>query len=322
MSHLPLCIYYVEDRGRGSCSGHSQIVHKVFFSLKNCPNLPACYPELYICLFPLINLISSQSYFSKLQVAYCSCLFKPLCQKECPPSFPVSSFLIQCCTLNPFYLPPISFLFSPFLLKPLQSLFSNLISLCVCKDGEHFELCAVVFNFPVSHLFWFSSIFTSCPPSPSFFLSFLSYRSFLPPFSLPFFPTAPPPPCFFLLFPLTDSCDGDLELSMVRHQPEGLDQLQAQTKFTRKELQSLYRGFKNVWKPQTLTLRSQEWLIVWISCQGVLIWKDELAFLLISFDMTAQQLVAVLILSVVVVTPWAVSTQRLEIVGPKFQLTV
>ncbi|XP_051972218.1 calsenilin-like isoform X1 [Xyrauchen texanus] len=39
--------------------------------------------------------------------------------------------------------------------------------------------------------------------------------------------------------------DGDLELSMVRHQPEGLEQLQAQTKFTRKELQSLYRGFKN-----------------------------------------------------------------------------
>lgn len=42
-----------------------------------------------------------------------------------------------------------------------------------------------------------------------------------------------------------DSCDNDLELSMVRHQPEGLDQLQAQTQFTRKELQSLYRGFKN-----------------------------------------------------------------------------
>lgn len=32
----------------------------------------------------------------------------------------------------------------------------------------------------------------------------------------------------------------------MRHQPEGLDQLQAQTKFTKKELQSLYRGFKNV----------------------------------------------------------------------------
>uniref|UniRef100_A0A8C6TEZ9 Potassium voltage-gated channel interacting protein 3 n=1 Tax=Neogobius melanostomus TaxID=47308 RepID=A0A8C6TEZ9_9GOBI len=39
--------------------------------------------------------------------------------------------------------------------------------------------------------------------------------------------------------------DSDLELSTVRHQPEGLEQLQAQTKFTRKELQSLYRGFKN-----------------------------------------------------------------------------
>lgn len=46
--------------------------------------------------------------------------------------------------------------------------------------------------------------------------------------------------------PPTDSSDSDLELSTVRHQPEGLDQLQAQTKFTRKELQSLYRGFKNV----------------------------------------------------------------------------
>lgn len=36
---------------------------------------------------------------------------------------------------------------------------------------------------------------------------------------------------------------------MVRHQPEGLEQLQAQTKFTKKELQSLYRGFKNVSDP-------------------------------------------------------------------------
>uniref|UniRef100_A0A8B9L8T7 Kv channel interacting protein 3b, calsenilin n=2 Tax=Astyanax mexicanus TaxID=7994 RepID=A0A8B9L8T7_ASTMX len=42
-----------------------------------------------------------------------------------------------------------------------------------------------------------------------------------------------------------DSSDGELELSMVRHQPEGLEELQAQTQFTRKELQSLYRGFKN-----------------------------------------------------------------------------
>lgn len=44
----------------------------------------------------------------------------------------------------------------------------------------------------------------------------------------------------------SDSSDSELELSTVRHQPEGLDQLQAQTKFTKKELQSLYRGFKNV----------------------------------------------------------------------------
>ncbi|XP_053331826.1 Kv channel interacting protein 3b, calsenilin isoform X3 [Clarias gariepinus] len=42
-----------------------------------------------------------------------------------------------------------------------------------------------------------------------------------------------------------ESADAELELAMVRHQPEGLEKLQAQTKFTRKELQSLYRGFKN-----------------------------------------------------------------------------
>ncbi|XP_038821529.1 calsenilin-like [Salvelinus namaycush] len=44
---------------------------------------------------------------------------------------------------------------------------------------------------------------------------------------------------------LDESSDCELELSTVRHQPEGLEQLQAQTQFTRKELQSLYRGFKN-----------------------------------------------------------------------------
>lgn len=43
-----------------------------------------------------------------------------------------------------------------------------------------------------------------------------------------------------------DSGDAELELSSVRHQPQGLEQLLAQTKFTKKELQSLYRGFKNV----------------------------------------------------------------------------
>ncbi|XP_062352955.1 Kv channel-interacting protein 2 isoform X5 [Cinclus cinclus] len=44
---------------------------------------------------------------------------------------------------------------------------------------------------------------------------------------------------------LTDSVEDEFELSTVCHRPEGLEQLQQQTKFTRKELQVLYRGFKN-----------------------------------------------------------------------------
>ncbi|KAM5139095.1 A-type potassium channel modulatory protein KCNIP2 isoform 5-T5 [Callospermophilus lateralis] len=43
----------------------------------------------------------------------------------------------------------------------------------------------------------------------------------------------------------TDSVEDEFELSTVCHRPEGLEQLQEQTKFTRKELQVLYRGFKN-----------------------------------------------------------------------------
>ncbi|XP_058277529.1 Kv channel-interacting protein 2 isoform X2 [Hirundo rustica] len=39
--------------------------------------------------------------------------------------------------------------------------------------------------------------------------------------------------------------EDEFELSTVCHRPEGLEQLQEQTKFTRKELQVLYRGFKN-----------------------------------------------------------------------------
>ncbi|XP_077400208.1 Kv channel-interacting protein 4 isoform X2 [Vanacampus margaritifer] len=42
-----------------------------------------------------------------------------------------------------------------------------------------------------------------------------------------------------------DSVEDELELSAVRHRPEGLGQLEAQTRFSRKELQILYRGFKN-----------------------------------------------------------------------------
>ncbi|XP_071370324.1 A-type potassium channel modulatory protein KCNIP1 isoform X2 [Centroberyx affinis] len=41
-------------------------------------------------------------------------------------------------------------------------------------------------------------------------------------------------------------------MTMVCHRPEGLDQLQAQTNFSKRELQVLYRGFKN--HPPTLSL--------------------------------------------------------------------
>ncbi|XP_077589656.1 A-type potassium channel modulatory protein KCNIP1 [Stigmatopora nigra] len=42
-----------------------------------------------------------------------------------------------------------------------------------------------------------------------------------------------------------DKADDDLEMSMVCHRPEGLHQLEAQTNFSKRELQVLYRGFKN-----------------------------------------------------------------------------
>ncbi|KAI7801511.1 Kv channel-interacting protein 1 [Triplophysa rosa] len=45
--------------------------------------------------------------------------------------------------------------------------------------------------------------------------------------------------------PSRDKLDDELELSVVCHRPEGLEQLQAQTSFSKKELQVLYRGFKN-----------------------------------------------------------------------------
>lgn len=50
---------------------------------------------------------------------------------------------------------------------------------------------------------------------------------------------------------LADSVEDEFELSTVCHRPEGLEQLQEQTKFTRKELQVLYRGFKNVSSPHS-----------------------------------------------------------------------
>ncbi|KPP80058.1 Kv channel-interacting protein 2-like, partial [Scleropages formosus] len=42
-----------------------------------------------------------------------------------------------------------------------------------------------------------------------------------------------------------DSIEDDFELSTVCYRPEGLEKLLEQTKFTKKELQILYRGFKN-----------------------------------------------------------------------------
>lgn len=50
-----------------------------------------------------------------------------------------------------------------------------------------------------------------------------------------------------MLSPLVpDKIEDELEMTMVCHRPEGLEQLEAQTNFTKKELQVLYRGFKNV----------------------------------------------------------------------------
>eukprot|EP00062_Callorhinchus_milii_P004966 gi/632943937/ref/XP_007887228.1/ PREDICTED: Kv channel-interacting protein 4 isoform X1 [Callorhinchus milii] len=42
-----------------------------------------------------------------------------------------------------------------------------------------------------------------------------------------------------------NSVEDEMEMATVCHRPEGLEQMQAQTKFTKKELQILYRGFKN-----------------------------------------------------------------------------
>lgn len=47
-------------------------------------------------------------------------------------------------------------------------------------------------------------------------------------------------------FSFTDSVEDELEMATVRHRPEALELLEAQSKFTKKELQILYRGFKNV----------------------------------------------------------------------------
>lgn len=113
-----------------------------------------------------------------------------------------------------------------------------------------FAVCFVLFQRRWASFFFPARNFCFGPLC-LFGFSFLAFFPSSPPFlfsSFCFIPRrASPPPLFLLCLPPTDSADSDLELSMVRHQPEGLDQLQAQTQFTRKELQSLYRGFKNVW---------------------------------------------------------------------------
>ncbi|XP_065818961.1 Kv channel-interacting protein 1b isoform X2 [Labrus bergylta] len=45
--------------------------------------------------------------------------------------------------------------------------------------------------------------------------------------------------------PSRDNIDDELEMTTVCHRPEGLEQLEAQTNFSKQELQILYRGFKN-----------------------------------------------------------------------------
>ncbi|XP_077790554.1 Kv channel-interacting protein 4 isoform X3 [Podarcis muralis] len=42
-----------------------------------------------------------------------------------------------------------------------------------------------------------------------------------------------------------DSVEDEMEMATVRHRPEALELLEAQSRFTKKELQILYRGFKN-----------------------------------------------------------------------------
>ena len=53
---------------------------------------------------------------------------------------------------------------------------------------------------------------------------------------------------FDMFFYFADNEFDDLEMQVVRYKPEGLDALCKNTKFTRKELQIMYRGFKQVSK--------------------------------------------------------------------------
>lgn len=70
---------------------------------------------------------------------------------------------------------------------------------------------------------------------------------------------------------LSDKIEDELEMTTVCHRPEGLEQLEAQTNFTKRELQVLYRGFKNVrmilqWTESTMYVPPQPPLLSCIMC--------------------------------------------------------
>lgn len=52
--------------------------------------------------------------------------------------------------------------------------------------------------------------------------------------------------CVCVLFAGNAAAAADADLSLASYRPEGLDHLVQLTDFSRKELQVLYRGFKNV----------------------------------------------------------------------------
>lgn len=75
----------------------------------------------------------------------------------------------------------------------------------------------------------------------------------------------------FLCLP-SDKTDDDLEMTMVCHRPEGLEQLEAQTNFSKRELQVLYRGFKNVSGIQFVLLQRLVLLIRPVVAHNVHMW--------------------------------------------------
>lgn len=90
---------------------------------------------------------------------------------------------------------------------------------------------------------------------PSVEVSQISNKHFIPFSCLLWIPIGEQWLFLRLWFSSTDSVEDELEMATVRHRPEALELLEAQSKFTKKELQILYRGFKNV-RTSFLTLFS------------------------------------------------------------------